>query len=401
MIRSKFTSPFAQFSREVNILIVASFFVALGFGIVLPAIPVFARSFGVNNAAVGLIVSAFAVARFSSGLISGKLVDHFGERVIFSSGVAMVALFTLLVGLSNSYQQLLIFRSAGGLGSSMFSVAAGSVIMRSVSDEHRGRAQSLYNGAFLVGGITGPAIGGLLSLISLRAPFFAYSFTLAISGLIAFFFLTSANLGKRTKDSGALAHTTIRQALALRPYRYALIIAFLSTWVLFGLRSSVLPIFVIEELNSTTAVVGYGFTLSAIFQGFLLLRAGMISDIKGRRFAALVGTSIVALGVLVMVFTIHPWMYLLSMVILGIGGAYLSTVPATVVGDVIGGKGGQVIGLFQMAGDAGMMVGPIVVGAICDAYSYRTAFAATGVIFLIAVVLSYRLPETRSSYLPK
>jgi MFS family permease len=102
-----------------------------------------------------------------------------------------------------------------------------------------------------------------------------------------------------------------------------------------------------------------------------------------------------------MVFTIHPWMYLLSMVILGIGGAYLSTVPATVVGDVIGGKGGQVIALFQMAGDAGLMVGPIVVGAICDAYSYRTAFGATGIIFLIAVVLSYRLPETRSSYLPK
>jgi MFS family permease len=401
LIRSKFTSPFALFPREVKILIVASFFVALGFGIVLPAIPVFARSFGVNNAAVGLIVSAFAVARFCSGLISGKLVDHFGERAIFSSGVAMVALFTLLVGLSNSYQQLLIFRSAGGLGSSMFSVAAGSVIMRSVSDEHRGRAQSLYNGAFLVGGITGPAIGGLLSLISLRAPFFAYSFTLAISGLIAFFFLTGANLGKRVKDSGALAHTTIRQALALRPYRYALVITFLSTWVLFGLRSSVLPIFVIEELNSTTAVVGYGFTLSAIFQGFLLLRAGKISDVKGRRFASLVGTSIVALGVLVMVFTIHPWMYLLSMVILGIGGAYLSTVPATIVGDVIGGKGGQVIALFQMAGDAGMMVGPIIVGAICDAYSYRTAFGATGIIFLIAVVLSYRLPETRSSYLPK
>ena len=157
------------------------------------------------------------------------------------------------------------------------------------------------------------SIGGLLSLISLRAPFFAYSFTLAISGLIAFFFLTGANLGKRVDDSGALAHTTIRQALALRPYRYALVITFLSTWVLFGLRSSVLPIFVIEELNSTTAVVGYGFTLSAIFQGFLLLRAGKISDVKGRRFASLVGTSIVALGVLVKVFTIHPWMYLLSL----------------------------------------------------------------------------------------
>ena len=401
MIRTKFVSPFAQFAREVKILIFASFFVALGFGIVLPAIPVFARSFGVNNAAVGLIVSAFAVARFCSGLISGKLVDLFGERAVFSSGVAMVSLFTLLAGLATSYHQLLIFRSAGGLGSSMFSVAAGSVIMRSVEDEHRGRAQSLYNGAFLIGGITGPAIGGLLTLISLRAPFFAYSFALAISGLVAFFFLKGANLGKRIKTSTTIAHTTIREALHLRPYRYALIMSFLITWVLFGLRSSVLPIFVTESLHSTAAVVGYGFTLSAIFQGMLLLRAGKISDTRGRRFAAIIGCLVVVIGVAVMVFTIHPWMYLLLMSILGIGGAYLSTVPATVVGDVIEGKGGQVIALSQMAGDAGMMVGPVTVGAIADAFSYRTAFASTGLIFLIAVVLAFRLPETRAAYLPQ
>ncbi|MEY3650504.1 MAG: hypothetical protein RL370_1207, partial [Actinomycetota bacterium] len=46
-------SPFKDLPREVSILIAASFFVAVGFGIVLPAIPVFAKSFGVNNAAIG------------------------------------------------------------------------------------------------------------------------------------------------------------------------------------------------------------------------------------------------------------------------------------------------------------------------------------------------------------
>ena len=167
-------SPFKDLPREVSILVAASFFVAVGFGIVLPAIPVFAKSFGVNNAAIGLMVSAFAITRFASGLISGTLVDKFGERAVFSSGVFMVALFTFLAGLSQSYEQLLFFRAAGGLGSSMFSVAAGSVIMRSVDDANRGRAQSVYQGSFLLGGIAGPAIGGLLSVISLRAPFFVY-----------------------------------------------------------------------------------------------------------------------------------------------------------------------------------------------------------------------------------
>lgn len=393
-------SPFKDLPREISILVAASFFVAVGFGIVLPAIPVFARTFGVSNAAIGLIVSMFAITRFASGLISGKLVDLFGERVVFSSGVFMVAIFVFLAGLSTSYEQLLFFRAAGGLGSSMFSVAAGSVIMRSVDDEHRGRAQSVYNGAFLLGGVSGPAIGGLLSLISLRAPFFAYSAMLLVSGTVAHLFLKGDKIGKKEGDLDASEHTTVREALAMKPYRIALVLGFIVNWVLFGLRASITPIFVTEELHSTTAVVGYGFTLGAIFQGALLMRAGRLSDSKGRRIASVIGSSVALVGVIVLTLAIHPWMYLLSMAIIGIGGAYLSTTPASIVGDIIRGRGGQVIAIFQMAGDAGMIVGPIIIGALSDMYSYRVAFAVSAVAFSIGVFLTTRIPETRQSFLP-
>ncbi|NDG65030.1 MAG: MFS transporter, partial [Planctomycetes bacterium] len=83
-LTAKFTNPFAEFPREVGVLVFASFFVAVGFGIISPTLPLFARSFGVNNAQVGAILSAFAFARFATGLISGKLVDHFGERLVYS-----------------------------------------------------------------------------------------------------------------------------------------------------------------------------------------------------------------------------------------------------------------------------------------------------------------------------
>jgi MFS family permease len=391
-------SPFKDLPREIKILTIASFFVAVGFGIVLPAIPVFARTFGVNNTAIGLIVSTFAITRFASGLISGKLVDRFGERVVFSSGVGMVAIFVLLAGLSQSYGQLLFFRAAGGLGSSMFTVAAGSVIMRAVDDNHRARAFSIYNGAFLVGGISGPAIGGLLSLISLRAPFFAYSITLTISGLIALFFLKGINLNRGEDGGEAAQRTSIAQALSLKPYRIALVISFIGNWVLFGVRSSILPIFVIETLRSTPAVVGYGFTLSALMQGLLLLRAGKISDTRGRKYAAVSGSFIALLGLIVLIFTNSIWMYFLSMVFIGLGGAFLAITPSSIVGDVIKGKSGQVIGLFQMAGDAGMMVGPIVLGWFADTFSYQAAFISTVVIFSVSVILSFRLPETRKSH---
>lgn len=391
-------SPFKDLPREIKILTLASFFVAVGFGIVLPAIPVFARTFGVNNTAIGLIVSTFAITRFASGLISGKLVDRFGERVVFSSGVGMVAIFVLLAGLAQSYGQLLFFRAAGGLGSSMFTVAAGSVIMRAVDDNNRARAFSIYNGAFLVGGISGPAIGGLLSLISLRAPFFAYSVTLTISGLIALFFLKGINLNRGEDGEELVQRTSIAQALSLKPYRIALVISFIGNWVLFGVRSSILPIFVIETLRSTPAVVGYGFTLSALMQGLLLLRAGKISDTRGRKYAAVSGSFIALLGLIVLIFTNSIWMYFLSMAFIGLGGAFLAITPSSIVGDVIRGKSGQVIGLFQMAGDAGMMVGPIVLGWFADTFSYQAAFISTAVIFLVSVILSFRLPETRKSH---
>ena len=367
----------------------------------MPAIPVFAKTFGVTNAAIGLIVSAFAITRFTSGLVSGALTDRFGERKVFAAGVFMVAVFTLLAGLAQNYQQLLIFRAAGGLGSSMFSVAAGSVIMRSVDDQHRGQAQSVYQGAFLLGGIAGPAVGGLLSRISLRAPFFVYSILLFVSGIVALAFLKSDSAVHHVNKSKENDSTSIAQAFRMKPYRIALILAFISTWVFFGLRSSILPIFVIEELDSTTAVVGYGLALSAVLQGVFLLRAGRFSDSKGRKAASIIGANAVMLGVLLLTFATNTWIYLLSMAVIGFGGAFLATVPASIVGDIIKGKGGKVIAVFQMAGDAGMIVGPVVVGWLSDLYSYRVAFGASAVIFLVVLYLAYQIPETRNTEGPQ
>ena len=394
-LAKRLKSPVAGFPREVQVVIIASFFVALGFGIVFPSIPVFAKSFGVNNTAVGLVVSAFAFARFGSGLISGKFVDRFGERNVYSFGVFMVAFFTILTGLAQNYPQLLIFRSAGGLGSSMFSVASSSLIFRAVDDAHRARALSVFQGSFLIGGITGPAIGGALATISLRAPFFAYAFMLVIAGTIGYIYLGRVEAAKGISQEKPQDPITLKEAMKIPAYRIALTLSFISAWALFGMRSSILPLFVTENLKSTSAVVGYGFALAALFQGALLLRAGRISDTHGRKRVVLLGGYIVMIGILGLTFSIHIWMFLLSMAILGIGGAFLATAPGSIVGDVIKGKGGKVIGVFQMSGDAGMIVGPVVVGAISDLFSFRAAFGATAVIFSIVLILGSRLPETR------
>ena len=393
-------NPFAELPREVAILSTVSFLVAVGFGLIIPAIPIFAASFGVSKTAIGLIISAFAIVRFASGLVSGKLVDKFGERTVLGFGLFMVSFFTLLTALSQNYSQLLIFRSLGGLGSSMFSVSAGSLLMRSVSDDYRARAQSLYNGGFLLGGISGPAVGGLLAGISLRAPFFVYSITLAMAAITALFFLSEKKLGKKVDaPTTQIGQTTLSQAFRLRPYQIALVLAFINNWVLFGLRSSILPLFVTEKLNSTATIAGIGLTIGALIQGIFMLKAGKYSDVKGRKAALLFGGAFILFGILMLAFTTNIFWYLISVALFGLGGAYVGPAPGSVVGDISKGRGGQVIAAWQMAGDAGMIVGPILVGLLTDYFSYQAAFLFSGFIWIIALVLSAILPETRASHL--
>jgi MFS family permease len=398
-VKNKFSNPFAEFPREVGVIVFASFFVAVGFGIIAPTIPLFARSFGVNHAQVGAIVSAFAFARFASGLISGKLVDQFGERLVYSVGIGFVSLTSFAAGLAQSYEQLLVFRAVGGIGSSMFSVAAGSILIRAVGDDHRARAQSLYNGTFLVGMVAGPVVGGALSAFSLRAPLLIYGVFLIGASASGAILLRNSTLAAKPNAKEEREVITLKSALLLKPYRIALIISFCTSWSLFGMSRSLLPLFMVEEIKVSPSFMGLGFTISTIIQGAFLMRAGKFSDVSGRKIASVIGTSLLALFSLTLAFTIHPWMFIAACVVVGVGGAFLSTTPSSIVGDVLEGKGGQVIGLFQMSGDAGAMLAPVILGATADLFGFRSAFLLTAVMMAIAVLASTKLPETRASHL--
>src|SRR4051794_31261586 len=103
--------------RDVLVLGIIAFCVAVGFGVLVPVLPVFARTFGVGNAAVGAVVSAFALMRLVSSPFCGRLIVRFGERTVLATGIFVVAVSSGLAGIAQSYEQLLILRGVGGIGS--------------------------------------------------------------------------------------------------------------------------------------------------------------------------------------------------------------------------------------------------------------------------------------------
>lgn len=381
--------------KEVAVLAAVAFAVAVGFGIVAPAIPVFARDFGVTRTAATAVVSAFAFMRLVSALSGGRLVNRLGERLVLAMGIGIVAVSSALAGLAQSYWQLLVLRGAGGIGSAMFTVSALSLVLRVAAPHLRGRATGLFQAGFLVGGISGPAFGGVLTDVSLRLPFFVYAGTLVVAGSIGLLFLTHTPLADREEDGSTPQHTSLPEALRNRSYRAALVGNLGVGWGLFGVRMAVIPLFVVEGLHLGAVWIGIGFVVSSLAQGVLLLPAGRVADTMGRRPAMLIGAGLSASGMgLLAVSTAAP-PYLLAMVLFGTGSAFLGVAPGAVVGDVVTGRGGTVVAFYQMASDLGAVVGPLLAGLLADEVSYGAAFASTAAVLAAGGLMALRMPETR------
>jgi hypothetical protein len=124
---------------------------------------------------------------------------------------------------------------------------------------------------------------------------------------------------------------------------------------------------------------------------------GRLSDEKGRRFVAVIGSSALFISTALLLFTFQAWIFFPAMIFSGIAGAYLSTVPGSLVGDVLKGKGGQVIAVMQMSGDFAAMIAPILLGAISDAGGFRPAFILATLLMAAVVLVTTRIPETRNS----
>jgi MFS family permease len=381
----------------VAVLAAVAVAVAVGYGVVAPAIPEFARSFGVGKTAAGAVISAFAFMRFISALGGGRLVDLAGERKVLATGIAVVAVSTGLAGLSQNYLQLLVLRGVGGIGSAMFTISATALLLRVVDNSSRGRATGLFQSGFLVGGLLGPLAGGFLTEYSLRLPFYVYAVSLVAAGVIGAVYLSRARLRSDVavdQPQTVAAQTSLREAWQNRSYRAAIVVNFAIGWAFFGIRLSLVPLFVLEALHEGAKWTGVGFLCASFTQVVGLTVAGRFVDRRGRRPAMIIGTGVAGAALALLSVTTSLPLFLVSMTALGAGGAFVSTAPGAVVGDIMTGRGGRVVAVFQMASDAGVITGPLAAGWLADNLSFSAAFAACAVVVFAAMVFAVRMPET-------
>ena len=395
-LRSTFADP------AVRVIIPIVFVVMLGFGIVVPVLPLFARSFGVGYGAAGLLISMFAFARLIAGPFAGPLVDRWGERASMAAGVTFVGVSSLLTGLAPTYPLAVAFRGAGGAGSALLFTALMSYLLKSVPKARMGRTLGLFYGAFNVGLIAGAPVGGVVAeRFGLASPLFFYAGLLFVSGVMYLWLVRNPAPARASSGSGEAGSGTsvppagLKSLLRRRAFLTTIFLNFSYLWMVAAVFDTLVPLFGQESLSMSPGAIGAIFAVALATELVVLYPAGSAADRLGRR--PVVIPSMAALAVLVAALGLAPTPLAFGgiMALLGIASGYAGVPPGAMLADVAPGeRSGTAVGIFRFAGDVGFVLGPLVGGFAAAALGFRAAFMIASIPIVVGLILAIRTPET-------
>nr|WP_276128568.1 MFS transporter [Mycobacterium shigaense] len=387
--------------REVWILSWANIMVALGYGVISPALPSFARSFGVSIKAVTFLVTVFSLSRLCFAPISGQLVQKLGERRIYIGGMLIVAVATAACAFSRAYWQLLAYRVISGIGSTMFYVSALGLMIHISPPDARGRVAGLLTTSFMVGAVAGPAVGALAAGWGVTAPFILYGFALLGVAVVLYYSLRNSTLAAPGPPTGSTV--TMRQALRFRGYWSSLGANLATGWSAFGLRVALVPLFIIDVMGRGVGIIGIVLAAFAGGNALAMIPSGYLSDRMGRRTLMIVGLALSGVATVFLGAATSLPAFLVAAAMVGaVTGIYMSPMQAAVA-DILGSeaRAGGPVAAVQMMSDLGAIVGSMTLGWVAERLSYTWGFTISGIVLLIAAVGWVAAPETRPAPEPE
>jgi MFS family permease len=374
----------------------------LGFGSVVPVLPLYARSFGVSQAAIGLSIAVYGLARFLVAVPVGQLSDRLGRRPALALGGLVTAAGNLLCAYAPNYPTFVGARFVAGVGAA-FVLTAGQIVLADITTPAaRGRAMAIYQGAFLFAVGIGPFPGGLLAeRFGLPAPFVAFAIAGSLAGLVAWLRIpeTMAFQSRGTAVSLPLPPPFASQLRLLATrigFLLASLVSFASAFTRTGALFNVIPVLGQDRLRLSPDRIGFALALSSLAGFGLAYPAGVLVDRYGRKTVIVPATLLSSASLLLFLLApSYSWFLAAAMVwsvAQGVGGA----APAAYAADLAPPQmNAAAMSLYRTLADSGYVIGPIVLGLVTDGFGIETALA-TGASLLagVGILFAWRAPET-------
>ncbi|MCA1683718.1 MAG: MFS transporter, partial [Actinobacteria bacterium] len=396
----------------------------VGFGIIIPVLPLYAERFGATPAVVGALFASFSVAQLLLAPVWGAVSDRVGRKPVLVLSLAGTAVGSLLTGVAGSLPLLFAGRLLDGASGASVSVAQAAVADVAEPGE-RARLFGLLGAAFGLGFVAGPAIGALAALGGTRLPFLVAAALAGVNAVVAVRRLPETNRrtvaaaverpplavadglgaeGLGGLDPGAAvdpepltstpssprtgpgpapdAPPAARRVGRLLAVAFGALVAFSAfeaTFALFGERR------LDFRPASTAAVFTVVGLVLALVQGVLVHptvhRLGELRTLR-------LGLACNAVGLL-MLAAVHSWWVLVPALLALVLGQGLATpsLTAAVAGGAAANRRGGVLGLQQSAGGLARVVGPLAGGLAFEHLGVPSPYLLGAAVMVLCIVL--------------
>jgi len=394
--------------RQLWVLMATVFVDMIGFLMVLPLLPFYAKQLGASATVVGALVSAFAFAQLATSPFWGRLSDRYGRRPLILMGLLSSAAAYVLFGLANSLWLLFASRLVQGAGGATTGVVQ-AYVADAVEPKERAKALGWLTAATSAGVMIGPLLGSFTTYLGPHAPGFLAAGLCLLNALSAWLWLPEP---KRRDETGAqpiagaagavpaVARQPLRQAM-MGVLRHptapvsALIWIYSIGMMAFMAMNGVLALYLAQVFQVSEKTIGWYY---AYVGSVSLVMRGLLLGPAVRRFGEVgvtrLGAVALVLGLITLPLAPNLPILALTALFMPIGTALLFPATTALVSSLAPrSETGQIMGVQQSFGGVARMLGPLWAGFVFQKVGVRYPFWLAAVLMMGVSVLTRRLDD--------
>ncbi len=377
-----------------------TFILALCHGMLIPILPIYARTFDASYTLIGIILASDGVGTLLADVPAGLLVRRFGRKRVMILGILLEVLSVLALFWAGSILHVVLLRLITGFGNALWRVSRHAYLTGITLPYRRGRAIAVFGGVNRIGSFAGPAVGGALAdAFGLRLPFIVYACIGALAMIASAIFVERVDRDVTPAQAVTAEAPAPRLLDLFRSRSRQLAVAGtgqLMAQMARNARPIIIPLYATDVIGLDVRSVGWILSLSAAVDMTMFYPAGQIMDRYGRKVAIVPSFLIQAVGIAAIPFTGSFFSLLLATCGIGLGNGLGSGTMMTLGADLAPRAAvAEFLGAWRLVGDAGHTGCPLVVGRLADILNLgitAIAIAASGL--LAAGIFAFLVPET-------
>ena len=342
----------------------------LGMGIVIPFLPIYAKTLGATGVSIGIFFASFPLAQIAFMPTIGRLSDQRGRKMFIAAGLLLSSIASVGYVFAPNILYLTLVRFFQGLSVALILPISSAYVGDLAPPEKRGELMGIFN-LFLTSSIgVGPLAGGWLSdTYGMTTSFYLMGGLNALAFMVVLFFLEE----KRS------AHETTQQAsyreLLRRPGVQGIALYRMVTAIQMGLWFSFLPLLAIEVLHISQSRIGIIMAVYMLVNSLVQVPFGRMADRYSKRTLIIISGYLASGAFVTILFSGGFWDLLLISSFTGVMGALAQpALTALAAGEGKQGGMGAIMGVLNMALSTGMMLGPVLAGLLSDIIGLRPLF---------------------------